>query len=446
MRAANGWRVTAALAVMILIAAACSSSSKSTSSSGTTAGSSSGQLTASYRGVTPDSIKLGYSYPDLDALAKTGLIKVGRGPEEAIVKALVDDINARGGVKGRKLEVVFGKFGVLGANEQLASCTKLTEDEKVFMILGGYIGDNNLCAIQQHKTGVIFNYGAGFNQISLGKAQAPWVTPAAADERSIKALVQILDKQGTLKGKTIGVYGTLSASKPLIDLTSQTLKDAGYEVKDTAINDVDATDAQAFNAQDKVIGNRFKDEGIDTVFVMVTVPPGTNWDAVDFHPTMFSPQSGLVASGSFTNDYTKFPLVASLSLSADPNQGYDTPEMKRCREVWKKASGQDVKPPTQEAAEGKSSGFPALASACVELKVFVAAATAAGPDLTYDSFMKGLSSLGKIELAGVPAASFGPNKPDAQDSFQLVRINPQWKPNTTVQQFLPIGEPITFTG
>jgi hypothetical protein len=446
MPAVTRWRIPAALIVVVLVAAACSSSSKNTSSSTTTAGVSSGKLTASYRGVTPDTIKLGYSYPDLDALARMGVLKVGRGPEEAIVKALVDDINAKGGVNGRKLEVAFGKYGVLGSTEQLASCTKLTEDEKVFMILGGYVGDNNLCAVQQHKTGVIFDYGAGFNQISLAKARAPFVTPAAADERAIKALVQILDQQGTLKGKTIGVYGTLSASKPLIDLTSQMLKDAGYSVKDTAINDVDATDLQAFNAQDKVIGNRFKDAGIDTVFVMVTVPPGTNWDAVGFHPAMFSPQSGLVAAGAFTNDYTKFPMVGTLSFTSDPNQGYDTPGMKQCRDVWKKASGQDVKPPTQEAAEGKSSGWSALASSCIELDLFVAAAKAAGPDLTYDSFMKGLASLGKIDLPGIPAASFGPNKPDAQDSFQFVRINPQWKPNSTVQEFLPTGGPITFTG
>ena len=436
----------AALIVAMLVAAACSSSSKSTSSSSTTAGATSGKLTASYRGVTPDTIKLGYSYPDLDALAKTGLIKVGRGPEEAIVKALVDDINARGGVNGRKLEVVFAKYGVLGSNEQLASCTKLTEDAKVFMILGGYVGDNNLCAIQQHKTGVIFNYGAGFNQITLGKARAPFVTPGASDERSIKALVQTLDQQGQLKGKTIGVYGTLSASKPLIDENVKVLEDAGYAVKDTAINDVNATDAQAFNAQDKVIGNKFKDEGIDAVFIQVTVPPGTNWDAVGYHPAMFSPQTSLVSSGSYTNDYSKFPLVASVSFSADPNLGYDTPGMKQCRDVWKKASGQDVKPPTVESQEGKSSGFSALGNSCIELQVFVAAAKAAGTDLTYDSFMNGLESLGKIQLAGLPAASFGPNKPDAQDSFQLVKFNTAWKPGSNAQEFLPSGTTITLAG
>src|SRR5262249_35174967 len=159
-----------------------------------------------------------------------------------------------------------------------------------------------------HATPVIFGYGAGFNQGALQKAKAPFVTFEASDERSIKALVKILDQQGRLKGHKIGVYGTTSTAKPLIDLTGNTLKNAGYTTTDTAINDVEATDAQAFNAQDRVIGNKFKDDGIDTVIVQVTVPPGANWDAVGYHPSFFSPQTSLVSSGSFTNPYQKFPL------------------------------------------------------------------------------------------------------------------------------------------
>ncbi len=368
------------------------------------------KLTASARGVTADTIKIGLSFPDLEALAKTGLIKVDNGDYEAVGKALVDDINKQGGINGRKLELSIGKYGVLAATDQLAACTKLTEDDQVFAILGGFIADNNLCAIQQHSTMEIFGYGAGFNQIVLAKARAPFVTFEASDERSTKALVKLADEQGRLKGKTIGVYGTLSASKPLIDLTVKELKDAGYTVKDTAINDAPATDAQAFNGQDKVIGQRFKDEGIDTVFVQVTVPPGGNWDAIDYHPEMYSPQTSLVTSGSFTNGYDKFPLVAGLAASADDTLGFNTPVMRHCRDVWKQATGQDIKTPTEEQKEGKSSGFAAMSGTCSALQIFVAAAKAAGPNLTYETWQKALESLGKLELPAAPVASFSPGQ------------------------------------
>jgi ABC-type branched-subunit amino acid transport system substrate-binding protein len=435
---ARSFRVAALLVAVAMAAAGCSSSSKNSSSSGGTTAPKG--LTASARGVTADTIKIGFSYPDLEALAKTGLIKVDSGPFGPMAQALVNDINAQGGVNGRKLQMFLGKYSVLGNDEQLATCTKFAQDDKVFAVLGGFIGDTNLCVTQQYSTTLISTYGSGFNQIALGKARAPWATPNAADERAVQALVKILAQQGKLTGKTIGVYGTLSASKPLIDLTVKDLHDAGFTVKDTAINDVSATDTLAFNAQDKVIGNRFKDEGIDTVIVQVTVPPGTNWDNIAYYPSMFSPQTSLVVSGAYTNPYNKFPIVAGLGVSADPNAGFDTPAMKHCREVWKQATGKDIKPISEEQKEGKSSGAVAMATACTALQMFVAAAKAAGPNLTPQTWQKALESLGTMQLPFAPIASFAPGKPDGQNSFELEKINPDWKQGSSEPQLLPVGQ------
>ena len=363
-----------------------------------------------------------------------------------MAKVLVDDINAHGGVDGRKLQLFTQKYSVLQNADQLATCTKLIEDDKVFAVLGGFIGDTNLCVTQQHSTTLISGYGSGYNQIALDKARAPWATWHASDERAVQALVKILAAQGGLNGRTIGVYGTLSASKPLIDLTVQQLKDAGYQVKDTAINDVDASDAQAANAQDKVIGNRFKDEGIDTVFVLVTVPPGTNFDSIGYYPQFYSPQTILISPGAYTNPYGKFPLVAGLSASANPNSGFNTPAMVHCREVWKNATGKVIKPFTEEQKDGKSTGWAAMTTACAALQIFAAAANAAGPNLTPATWLKGLESLGPIVLPTAPVSSFGPNKPDAQDSFQLEKFNPAWVSGSSAPQFFPTGAPIKLTG
>jgi ABC-type branched-subunit amino acid transport system substrate-binding protein len=451
---ARSIRLVAAATVLAAVAAACSTSSSPSSSrsSSTTAGGSNGsatttgKLTASYKGVTATEIKVGFTYPDLETLAKTGLIKADNGPYADMAKALIDDINAHGGINGRKLVLYSDKYSVLGSTEQLAVCTKQTEDDGVFVILGGFISDNNRCAIQQHQTMVIYAYGAGFNQIMLSAAKAPFLTYLASDERGTTALVQILAAQGSLKGKTIGVYGTPTSAKPLIDITVNALKSAGYTVKDTAVNDVVATDQTAFNAQDKVIGQRFKDEHIDTVFVQGTVPPGSNWDAVGYHPAMYSPQTSLITSGAFTNGYNKFPVVAGLAASSDPNLGYNTPAFQHCRDVYKAATGKTILTYTQEQSLGKSTGFAGMSSTCSVVQMFVQAATKAGADLTYDSFVNALESLGKIAIAASPVASFAPNKPDGQDSFQLMKMNPAWKPGSTgIQQLLPVGSPITLT-
>ena len=424
-------------------AASGSSKSRGTSPSGSTGTT---KLTATAQGVTASTIKIGLSYPDLAALAKAGYINIDNGDYPSIAKSLVDDINAHGGVDGRKLQLFLAKYSVIGNTDQLAACTQLTQDDKVFMILGGFIGDNNLCPIQQYSTPEIFGYGAGFNQITLAKARAPFTTFEASDERSTEALVKLLSDQGTLKGKTIGVYGTLSASKPLIDLTVKDLKDAGYDVKDSAINDAPATDSQAFAAQDKVIGNRFKDEGINLVFVQVTVPPGGNWNLIGYYPSMYSPQSSLLNSGALMGyPYGKFPVVGALQSTPDALLGYNTPAMTHCREVYKAATGKTILTPAQEQSESKSSGFQGMSTTCSELQMFVAGAKAAGADLTPQTWLKGLESVGKIELAASPDASFGPGKPDGQDGFQLVKFNPAWTSKSTVPEFLPVGSSITLT-
>lgn len=443
-----------AVTVALVVAGAACTTSPGPKATGATAsvparggGATSGPLTASARGVTARTIKVAFTYPDLEALAKTGIVKVSHGSYPDAIKALVDDVNARGGINGRTLEVIPEKFGVIAAADMLAACTKVTEDEKVFMVLGGFTAnDANLCVTQQHATPLLSTFGSGFNRAVTSKAKAPWATPSASDERGVKALVQALSRQGRLDGKTIGVYGGSTSSRSLVDLTLSTLKDAGYTVKSTAINDAPASDGQAVINQDKLIGTKFKDDGVDVVFVLFSVPPGANFDAVGFYPALYSPQSGLVAAGAFTNPYAKFPVVGALGASADPAQGFDSPEMQRCRAIWTRATGKVIKPPLEEQKDGKSSSFTAMATACTALRIFVDAATAAGPDLTPATWQRGLESLGTIPVASGTAASFGPNKPDGQDSFQLQRFNPVWKSGSGAQQLLALGEPFTLAG
>src|SRR5690242_17404592 len=189
-------------------------------SSSAASGAADDKLTATAQGVTADTISIGFAYPDLDALAKTGFVRVSHGPYDPIVRALVADINKHGGVLGRKLKVFPEKYSVLGNAEQTAVCTKLTEDDKVFAVVGALVGTNNECITQQHKTMLVQSIGSSLNATELAKARAPWVTAGATDERSIEALVQLLKQQRSLEGKNIAVYG-VGDGKPLIDLMSK---------------------------------------------------------------------------------------------------------------------------------------------------------------------------------------------------------------------------------
>src|SRR3954467_14352508 len=86
----------AAVVGLVALTAACATSSSPKSSPTSRAsggGTTTGKLTASAKGVTATTIKIGFSYIDLETLAKAGIIKIDHGPYEQIIKALVADVN-----------------------------------------------------------------------------------------------------------------------------------------------------------------------------------------------------------------------------------------------------------------------------------------------------------------------------------------------------------------
>ena len=222
-------------------------------------------LTASAPGVTEDTIRIGVAYIDLAALAESGLIRLDWGPVEDMARALVDDVNANGGINGRMLEVSFGPYLPIGNEQSLAACTKLTEDDGVFAVLGGFLADNNLCVVEQHDVALVSAFG--MNDERLARAQAPWASTAASDERALEALVQLLDQGGQLDGDTVGIYAT-PVSQSLGELAQDRLEAAGYSVGDLAVMDAPLSDLAAVSSQNRTIAQRMADAGVTSVIIV----------------------------------------------------------------------------------------------------------------------------------------------------------------------------------
>jgi hypothetical protein len=174
--------------------------------------------------------------------------------------------------------------------------------------------------------------------------------------------------------------------------------------------------------------------------------PGADFDAVGYHPSLYSLDTGNIAAAAFTNPFAKFPLVAALGASAEPDPELNTEAFKHCVDVYRQASGQTVQSQLQEDVAGKSSGNVAMQIACTTLQIFVAGAKAAGANLNNQTLEKGIESIGKIELANGTVGSFGPNKLDGQDSFQLQKFDATWKQGEGKPQFIAIGQPVTLGG
>ena len=94
---------------------------------------------AATNGVTADTITV--AYPDIDfAKLKDVGVNLDRGDTNKIFKALADDINTKGGINGRNLDVAVVVYNLLDQANTEAACVKMTEDLKVFAVLGAFAG------------------------------------------------------------------------------------------------------------------------------------------------------------------------------------------------------------------------------------------------------------------------------------------------------------------
>lgn len=111
-------------------------------------------LTASDRGVTASTIKVGFLIANTNNLAAAGFNVGLAGDQTKIINAWVNEYNAHGGINGRNLVADIASFDVLDVNDMEAQCKKLTVDDKVFAVIttGGYDSVAQLCVAQQNKT------------------------------------------------------------------------------------------------------------------------------------------------------------------------------------------------------------------------------------------------------------------------------------------------------
>ena len=216
-------------------------------------------------GVSKDDIKLGVTYVDLDAIRD--VTDISHGDYKTTYNAVIDELNKKGGINGRKVVPVFAPINPIGTAPAQEACVKLTEDEKVFAAVGFFYFDAPLCYVAQHDTPIL---GGTMNPTYLQQAKAPWMTLDSGPEVTPRA-VDALVKSGDLKGK-IGIVGVATEEKNLLDAAVlPALKRNG--IKNTvAIIDAPLNDTVAATQQAGTIAEKFKSEGIKTVLLVGAAP------------------------------------------------------------------------------------------------------------------------------------------------------------------------------
>jgi ABC-type branched-subunit amino acid transport system substrate-binding protein len=433
------WSVRAAALVLAVLVAGCTKARPEEAGSDTRPPSDS----QSGPGVTDESIRVGLAYPDFEELTRAGIVDVDHGPYEEIAQVLVDDLNERGGIDGRSVELITSKFSLLRTEDQLATCTELTEDQEVFVVLNGLSGDSNLCIVQQHSTPMIMGDGGGLSEQMLAQSRATLASYAPTTDRYTRALVRVLEANGLLDGKTIGTYAAQPSNEPYLDIIEDELEAVGKEVAVRGLND-EQDDFQAARAKSAAIAQRMRDEGVDMVLNVGQYLPGADFDAIGFHPEIYVTGIGYAIAGASTNPLGAFPYVGGLAVDANLDIGLETKELQRCYQAWEDAGRDPILPFEEEMKADEATGQTAMGVLCSTMQIFEQAAKAAGPVLNDATFREGIESLGELEVAAAPQSSFGPGKYDGQDSFQLMAYNTSYTREGDEPMLVPTGKPIVM--
>ncbi len=352
-------------------------------------------------GVTAKTIKVGITYPDVAAIKS--LINVDPGNYPDAYNALIKQINAHGGLGGRKIVPVYAPVDPLGTAGAATACSQLTEDDKVFVALGFFQAVDTSCYVQVHSTPII---GASLTAAQSAATRAAWFNTLISDSELVPKEMAIFEHEGAFKGKKVGVVAT-SADSAELGLVSSALKKAKVDVVQTAVNGVPDTDTTAQVAEYGSIAQKFQSDGVDLVVAVGN--SGNGWpsalqgDQSTYHPRFIATDyTDLDAYVSNKAGHSQAILKDVLTAGSVPpaKVTWDDPAMKSCVATIKKAFPNDNINNPVTATTSTPVTWTAPEVACQQMALFEAIVKGAGKTLNNSTFVHGGQTLTHINIPG----------------------------------------------
>jgi hypothetical protein len=371
-------------------------------------------------GVSSTSIRVGLPYLDLAALHAIGL-SIDQGSYPDAFNALIANLNAQGGINGRKVSLSLASVSPTSTASSASACTQLTQDDKVFVAFGPLYP---LCYQQAGVATINGDMGA-----TLSPSAAPnfTVTPPAAAFDPLQ--ITVYTKQGIFKGKKIGVISA-SVDHAEVPIVLNALRKQHVNVVQTAVDSAPQNDVAASDQQIQVISQRFKSDGVNVVVGVGTGASGwlTGLNGIQstYAPrlvgTNYADFAGTVsAKGGDNPTYLKGAVTAT----PIPSQQvfWNDPAVQKCVRIIKKAYPSTVIGNPIGAPANAPTTWVAAENTCQEVAIFSAIAKAAGKNLTARTFQKAGYDLHNVSIPGMGApVSFG-GRPYALGPVYLVTYN-----------------------
>jgi hypothetical protein len=392
---------------------------------------SAGAASPANKGVTSTTIRIGIPVIDFAALAAVG-VNLNDGNFQDAYKALTAYMNAHGGVDGRKVVPYFVETNPAIASSGNASCSELTEDDNVFVVMLPVYPE---CYQVTHDTPVI----DGSIPVNVPASAAPDfnLTPPGTAYDPVEFAA--FKSRGVFKGKKVGVYYGSDVDQAEAMEVQSDLKKLHVDVVLTAGNSAPATDTVASDQDTATIALRFQSSGVNEV-VAVGASGATDWPRAlkdtqsSYKPPWIATSEGAlqsnVASLKGGNPYLDNVIASSPVPSA--YEQWKDPAIQKCTAITHKAYPSDaIATPANPngpaaASNGSDTTYNAVESACQNLAILAKIADRAGKDLTVSSFTKAGYSLRNVTFPGSGGpVSFGPDQPYALGPTNIVVYDPK---------------------
>ena len=394
-------------------------------------------------GVTATKIYVGVTYTvNVDSAQKAiGADGLTSGNERADAQAVIDEINAHGGVAGRKLVPVWATYDAetteTRASQDQAACSTLTEDNKVFAVAGVGLSDTLPACLR--KAGVLQVEGGVL--ISSDKQrfsdfpQLFDITGLSQDRmmaEQVRAWQRLdyfsgwdttLGRPGSAKAKLgIVAYDDPTWRRPMSKVLLPALARAGHAVdpNDIAYIHVPASTAENGGSFNQISNAelRFRRDGVTHAIILDAGGGLTLLFGKDANTQRYYPRLGLNSGAGMQGLYDAKEFDAkmltgamglgwdpAIDLSAAKADTFATAATRRCYQVMKQRTGQ-----TFDSTNAASIAL----TYCDEINLIAAAAAGAGPTINLRPATAAVERLGSgFPSAALAATYLGPGRHDA---------------------------------
>lgn len=375
---------------------------------------------ASARGVTADEITVGISLLDFEFLTSINLSPFGWGDQELVWQAIIDDVNANGGIACRQINPIFTFYSPLGTADAEAKCLELTDDNESFVVLFGFVGPAepaNTCIVGQQNTAMI---GGRINNERLAQATAPWIQLTAAPERKIEVLSNLLGDEGMIEGRNIALVSATQSEvnhQPLLDAFGA--QGANFVVD--FITESPVGDTAAEDAEWAVLTEVISSSGADTVLLNGLIASAVrNLDVAGVDVDFWNLDDDNLNNLGASIAPEQADGIVTVTEMTDA-ESWQTEGIQECRQIVADADpsiAEELRGPTERTGD-EENWASSVMTACNHLRLLTQLFDSVGADLTYDNLAATIAGYGEFSLPGSPFNSLGADKLDASDTFRL---------------------------